>query len=264
MGDEQDDFFAERRAAFERQFHELPVPGTADYWKRLEHTSQDAALPLEVLARCLRERQSAGKSQQAKRVYELLLRRIQSRTQHWAKQIAAQCHSDQAKMAEDLQQTCYMELWKELTGDGPTFLLENFLHALNRIQQHVAHALMEQAGEWIRPSVSRPKRVPQQNTNSLHMPVDSDDETTLEEILEDPTAKETFEQMERSHDLLALVSRLPIPLRAVIYDRFYRNWTEEEIASEQKVSERTVRNRLKQALTLLREWYLGGEEAHRG
>lgn len=202
MGDEHEERYAARRAAFERLFQELPPAGTAAYWQRIEQAPKEAALPLEVLARCLRERWSAGAHQHAKRIFECMLRRIQSRTTAWAWSIARQCHIDQHQMQQDLQQACHTELWEELIDDGPTFLLENFLHALDRIQRHVAHASMEQAGEWKRTGVKTPTRIPPQITGSLFEQVDPEEELTREEILGDPNTQKAFDQAELSGDII--------------------------------------------------------------
>ncbi len=264
VGDEQEDYYAARRAALERHFQELPPADTTEYWQRIEQATKETSLRLEVLVRCLRERWNAGAHQHAKRIFEYMVKRIQSRTKIWAWGIACQCHTDQSQMHQDLQQTCYMALWEELADDGPTFLIENFLHAFDRIQRHVAHALMEKAGEWKRSGVETPTRIQQQAMLSLNESVDSEEELTLEEILGDQSAQAAFEQAEQSSDILPLLNKLPPHLRMVLYDRVWRGFTEDEIARKHQVTDRTVRNRLKQARTLLRTWYFGGEEDNRG
>ena len=73
-----------------------------------------------------------------------------------------------SQIQEDLEQECYIKLWEELADDGPTFLLENFTFAFGRLRRHVAHDMMEQAGEWQRRGVERPTRIPRSEMDSLH------------------------------------------------------------------------------------------------
>ena len=61
-----------------------------------------------------------------------------------------------------------MKLWEELADDGPTFLFVNFAFAFRRLRGHVAHNMMERAGEWQRPGVQRPTADPTRETDSLH------------------------------------------------------------------------------------------------
>lgn len=272
MGDTQDDarndVYATRRGELERAFGALPVAGTPDYWQRVEQTDGGPALPLEVLARCLRERYAAGAADAGARIFEVVVGRIQQTMRVWARHIAAQAHgSGRQQLQEDLEQECMVKVWQELTTEGPTFLLENFAHALRRIQQHVSHAVMEKASEWTRDSSVTPKRVPSGNIGSLQADAAREDETPLAERLADTTAEIDFARADLS-DLLKLVEKLPMEQRELIIDRFYRDHSLEEMAGDRGVTTRTIYNRLKATLQLLGVRYAGGEaggeEGHHG
>ena len=69
MDNNQDDVYAARRAELEAQFQALPPTGSSDYWRRIEESDAERRLPLEVLARCCRERYAAGVTDDANRIF---------------------------------------------------------------------------------------------------------------------------------------------------------------------------------------------------
>jgi RNA polymerase sigma factor (sigma-70 family) len=264
VGDDQDDGYASRRAELDRQFRELPQAGTGEYWHVIGGAGAQRALPLEVLARCLRERYTAGAVADGSRIFETMLRRIQRPMDFWAWHIAGQAHGTaQPQLKEDLEQECLMKLWEELTDDGPTFLLENFAHTLSRLQQHVAQDMMEKAGERQRPGTTTSKRVPQREIDSLQAEPTRSDEEPIADRLSDPAAEHAFERADLS-DLRDLVTKLPPEQRALILDRYWRGLSQEEIAAERNITPRTVYNRLKAILKQMGVRYAGDEGGGRG
>lgn len=265
MGDQQDDYYSAQRAGYDRRFQELPQAGTHAYWQAIEHAAPGDALPLEVLGRCLRERHKVGAQSDAERIFAVIMGRIQARTQHWAHGIAQQAHSGQKpQLAEDLEIECYASLWEELTDDGPTFLLEKFLHALSRVEQHAAHDIMEKLGEWKRLGVAHPTRVPPSELERLDAPPRADADAPTPRELPYLDAATDFERVEQNIDLNALFATLDVKSRELLHDVFWRDLTQDQIADKLGVSDRTVRKRLNNILSYLRTRYLGGEEGHRG
>jgi RNA polymerase sigma factor (sigma-70 family) len=178
---------------------------------------------------------------------------------------------DHHTLAEDLEQLCYVAVWNALVQDGPTFLLEAFMHTLRSVQQHVAHLEMEQLGEWKRPGVTTPTRVPSGEMQRLEAGPGAGlgggagartdtGETSAATDVEDPTAADAFEGIERTSDIDAVLSTLDPDDRLLVYDVFYRDLTQQQIAEHLHVTDRTVRNRLTRIVQLLRTRYLGGEE----
>jgi len=264
VGNNQDDAYAVRRAELDTQFHALPPVGTAEYWRSIENAPAEQSLPLEVVTRCCRERLAAGAVSDSERIFECMVRRTARAMDIWSWRIARHARDKaQRQLREDLEQECYMKLWEELADDGPTFLLENFAHALNRLQQHVAHDVMEKAGEWQRPGTATSSRVPRGKIASLQAESGRDDEDPMPDRFADPAAEQAFERADLS-DLRDLVTKLPPELRDLILDRFWRGISQEEIAAERNITARTVYNRLKAVRKQLGVRYAGDEGDGRG
>lgn len=260
MDNNQDDVYAARRAELEAQFQALPPTGSSDYWRRIEESDADRKLPLEVLARCCRERYAAGAFPDAERVFSVIIRQTEAQVGPWAWSIANQAKSGmKPQLQQELGQECYMKLWEELAHDDPAFLLVNFTTSFVRLRQHVAHNFMEKAGEWQRPGVAQPTRIPSSEMESLQAEPDGEDKEPLDARLEDTKAQDPFQQIELSH-LLTLVRDLPEDQRTVILDRFWEGLTQAETAAKLGVSTRMVRYLLKKALRELGIHYGDGEE----
>jgi RNA polymerase sigma factor (sigma-70 family) len=256
----QDDPYGPRRAQLEALFHELPPPGSADYWRRIEEPVAEQRLPLEVLARCLRERIATGVGEDAGRIFNVIVARIKRNVGWWAGSIASQARSGTGSQeSEDLEQECYKAIWEELVGKPRTFLLESFSHGLERIRQHVAHSEMRRSGEWKRKGVEKPTRIPREALESLQAEQDNESDPSHGSQAIDTTAQDAFDLADYS-DLLGQVDRLSREDRAVINGLFYDGRTQAEIAAELGVTDRTIRNRLKAILKELRRRYEGGEE----
>lgn len=260
VGENQDDKYAARREELDAQFRALPQAGGVAYWHHIEDTDTGSALPLEVLARCYRERAAARAFRDVERIFEAILRRVQPRVQYWARKVAGTARSGmKPQLQDELEQQCYMKLWEELAGGGKTFLLESFVHTLSLRFKHVAREMMEQAGEWQRPGVETPTRIPRGETESLEAKPKGDDSVPLTEQIPDDTVQDAFDRVELS-DLLALVMSLPEDQRTIILDRFFEGRSQEETAKTLHISDRMVRYRLKTILRELGVRYRGGEE----
>lgn len=260
VGEKQDDTYANRRAELDALFRALPPAGDAAYWRRIEGADTGSALPLEVLVRCVREFSAAGAFDDAQRIFEVILRRIQSPVERWSWKIARQARSGmKTELHEDLAQECYEKLWKELTDDGPTFLQIHFVTALQRLCQHIAQDTMEKAGERKRKGVETPTRIPRAETESIEAKPKGEDDVPLLDQITDMRVQNAFEQAELS-DLFDLVMKLPVDQRIIILDRYWDGRSQEETATKLGISDRMVRYRLPQILQYLRERYQGGEE----
>lgn len=262
MGDEQDARYAARQAGIEQAYAALPPPGTPAYWQTLVG-AQGAAPPLEVLVRCYRERDAVGAHDDAERIYGLVLGRSESSTQFWARKIAQHVPRDaRPALEEQLEQECYVELWRVMSDPDRAFILVNYDHMLQCIQEHVAHAVMQQEGYWKRRGVSTPKRVPRRLIDSADRPArDADDHDDLAPPISDPRAGGPFEWVELAVDVDALLDALSPQDRALLHDLYWRGLTQDEVAEKMGVTDRTVRNHLKRIFAILRR-LLAGEEEH--
>ena len=260
VGDKYDEMYTQRRAALDARFRALLPAGDAAYWRHIEGAGAEPSLPLEILVRCTRERITAGAMNDAQRIFTVIMLRIQSSLGQRAWKVAQQARSGmKPQLRDELEQDFYEKLWKELAADGPTFLEEHFATAFERLFQHVAHDAMERAGEWRRPGVEQPTRIPRSETESIEARPKGEDEVPLVEQMADTSVDHAFDQAELS-DLLALVMSLPEDQRTIILDRYWHERSQEDTAKTLDISERTVRNRLKQILRELRLRYQGGEE----
>lgn len=263
MQDNQDDAYAPRREELKAQFQALQSAGSSEYWQRIEEEDSAQRLPLEVLARCFRERHAAGVRGDAERIMNVIWRQVQPKVHQWSWQIANYSHSGmKPQFQEDLEQECLIKLWQELVEDDPAFLLENFTVGFLRLRQHVAQSVMEKAGEWQRRGVDNPTRIPRSAMDSLQAKSDNEGDFSLDEQLEDERAQAPFDRVDVS-DLLEKVRSLPDDQRTVVLDRFWEGLTQEETAAKLGISTRMVRYLLKKALRELGVDYGGGEEGNR-
>ncbi len=262
MGDEQDARYAARQAGIEQAYAALPTPGAPAYWQVLEG-AQGETPPLEALVRCYREREAAGARDQAERIYELVLGRAQRSTQFWARKIARHVPASvRPALEERLEQECYVELWRVMRDPGQAFILINFGHMLQRIQDHVAHDVMEREGFWKRRGVEMPTRVPRKLIDSADRPArNADDPDMSAPPVPDDNAADAFDRVELAADVDALLAALSPQDRALLHDLFWRGLTQDEIAAKLGVTDRTVRNRLTRLYPMLRR-LLTGEEEH--
>jgi RNA polymerase sigma factor (sigma-70 family) len=265
VGAEQDEFFTARQAAFEQQFQTLPAIGSEAYWQRIEGAPAAEAMPVEVLCHCLRERWRAGARQDVGRVFAVIVDRLQIPVQAWARRIATQGHeSKKLELEDDLEQECYEALWKELSDQEDTFLLVHFWSAVNRLEQHVAHAFMEREGLWKRNSVVQPKRIQRKQLDSLEAQRSAEAASSLAEGIADPTALDHFEQIESMLDLLSLLEKLEPKMRTTIYSRFVAGQTPQEIAAALHLTDRAVNHRIEKALKQLAQLLSHREEEQGG
>ena len=274
MANNQDDVYATRRAELEAQFQGLPPAGSESYWRRVEAADDANRLPLEVLARCFRERHFAGFADDAERIMKIIWQQVQPKVGVWARGLARQAPSGMAStISEDLEQECLARLWEELAegdtgdddgdddGDDAPFLLTFFAKSFLRLRQHVAQDVLVKEGIWRRPGVQQPTRIPRDALASLSEEPEREGEASPVRQPGDPAAQRALEQVELS-DLFDKVHALPENQRTVILDRFQEGLSQEETAAKLGVSTRMVRYLLGQALAALRQDYGGGEEGN--
>jgi RNA polymerase sigma factor (sigma-70 family) len=248
VGAEQDDEYAARRAGLDSQFRALPLAGSAAYWQAVAE-----ALPLEVLVRCFRDRRAAGAADDAERVYVAMLGRVQQQVAAWANGISRHAPKERAQaLAYDLEQECFLALWRELCAQGDTFLAERFVHKLTRIEQHTAHQVMEREGLWQRPGVRKPTRVPGAETERLDTPRHDEESVPVGARLFDAKAEDAFARAELESDIQTVLDSLTAEDRALVYDRYWDDQPPDEIARRLGVTDRTVRNRLARIYAELR------------
>lgn len=237
----------------ERQVAALPATGTDAYWVALANPD----LPMEVLARCLRERLNAGNAQAVARIYELVLLRVERSNQAWARKTAQIAGRGQAaELAEDLEQEVRAALWEELKSERK-FIEVSFGSVLRRLRQHVATTYMQREGYWQRKGVATPERVPRRLIESL-TPPEEDDADMLglgpRQLPADPKAEAEFTAIEAAEIVQKLLDLLSPRDRELLYLTFEGGLTQEELAAHFNVTDRSIREWRTKALALLRAY----------
>lgn len=245
-----------RRAMLANEFQALPIYGSADFWRLIEEPQLTVALPLEVLVKCIRfaitQEDGAGKN----RMFEMIFRRTQGANEYWSRQVLSriQLRSEERCMFEhDLYADLCERVIRALNDSKRSFWEENFQHSLCFERKHAYQAFMTREGRWYNQHAneSSTRRIPRILIGSLDQPVQHANGESWEMDIVDEQAQQALLCVEQ-HDLSGLIINLPEKLKPVIWLLFWEGRTEKNIATILGVSDRTVRNRLHKALSLLR------------
>lgn len=250
------DLLAERRAVLARIYRSLPSYGSVAFWKLLEQTQgEDQALPLEVLVKVLREETLAREDKQAqRRIFEVIVARLQSSNEQWVRQALAHTHllpGEYHMLAADLCADLCEQLLRALLDSGQRFWEESFQHALRFARKHTYESFMRREGRWQKLTPGRGYRVPRVLLESLgHSEPLS--EFPDEREVPDERAEQALLAVEQA-DIATLLFRLPEKLRAVVWLIFWEDLSTKAVGKVLNISDRTVRNRLQTALARLRQ-----------
>jgi len=240
----------ERRTVLAELYRTLPPYASAAFWSAVE----DPTLPLEILVKILRTAIASGDEQGRRRIMEWIIVRTQAANLLWAQRVLQMLSlqvDECSILARDLCADLHECMMRALADSERLFWEENFLHCLYFERKHVYRSFLTREGLWYKPSASRGMRIPRALVASLDrllQPQDCDHQP-LE--IEDEGVQGMFLSVEQS-DLLQTVLCLPDKLKAVILLIFWEGRSEKEAAQVLSISDRTVRNRLRGALKLLR------------
>jgi RNA polymerase sigma factor (sigma-70 family) len=245
-----------RRAFIAAQFQALPSYGSAEFWSRIEEPQLKLALPLEVLVMCIRiaimREDDTGKN----RIFEMVFRRTQGANEYWSRQVLSRMHltsEERSMYAHDLYADLCERVIRAIHDSKRLFWEENFQHCLCFERKHVYQAFMTREGRWYNQGAneSGTRRIPRSLIGSLDQPVQHANDETWEMEIVDVQAQQALLAVEE-RDLPLLILNLPEKLKPVIWLMFWEGRTEKSVAHILGVSDRTVRNRLQKALSLLR------------
>lgn len=247
-----EEFFAERRAALARQYYALPIYGSPAFWTMLEGRQKDKqALPLEVLVKVLRDADVRDDKQARHRLCTIIITRVQASNEQWVRQALASIHM-QADERHDLAADLYADLCElllhMLLDPSHIFWEENFLHSLRFARKHAYKSFLRREG-YLTSSSSAGRRVPHILLESLER---FGNQTGRMLDIRDEEAEQAFDRVEQV-DFAATLMHLPAHQRAVVWLIFFEGHTTKTASRLLDTSERTVRNRLRAALTQLRE-----------
>jgi hypothetical protein len=237
----------------------LPTYATDAFWKGVEA----AETSLEMLVRCLRISVEYEDERGRNAIFSTIICRIQAGNEHWAASVLRMLTispDERRALFSDLCADLYESLLRALVDTQRTFWEENFLHALQFERRHVYQAFMIREGRWSDREVKHGARIPRALVIRLDHPLQQDDGETCVLEIEDERAHRMLLAIETS-DLLRLVLLLPVKLKAVVLLLFWEGRSEKDTARILGVTDRTVRNRRREALNSLRE-ALDLEEEH--
>lgn len=255
VSEPQEDPFAERRGALARIYRELPVYDTAAFWACLEAPQAEArALPLEVLVMVLREDAIAREDQRARRrLCEIIIARLQTSNEQWVNQALASLQSPASErhaLAADLYADLCELLLRALFNLDLRFWEERFWHCLRLLRKRAYESFLRREGHWYKPTSGPGRHVPRMLLESIDRMRLSAEVVGTRDIL-DERAERAMLAVEQA-DFAALLHRLPMRQRAVIWLIFWEDYPIQRVSDVLHISKRTVHKRLSAALAYLR------------
>jgi RNA polymerase sigma factor (sigma-70 family) len=247
--------FVGRRAALARAYQELPTYGSDQFWQVIEGRQTNARPPsMEVLVRVLREAVAREDEATLRRFFEVVIARLQASNEWWIAQAIAHLHlhpDEQYTLAADLYADLCEALLRVLRDPRRHFWEENFQHSLYFVRKSVYEDFLRREGRWIKQTPGPGYRVPRMLLESLERIGSTPEEEEALAIF-DERAEQELQAVEQA-DIAALVLRLPERLRLVVWLIFWDDCTVKTVSELLKISTRTVHNRLRDALELLRK-----------
>jgi RNA polymerase sigma factor (sigma-70 family) len=245
-----------RRTALANAYQALPAYGSPEFWHMVEEPDVKVALPVETLVKCARVAISCGDDTGRNRIIEVIFRRTQTANEYWAYHVLNSVHlpsEERNILAHDLYADLCERVIRALMDMKRLFWEENFQHCLLFERKHVYQAFMIREGRWHNQHADGAvtRRIPRVLIQSLDQPVLLANGESWEPDIEDEQAQQALLSVEQC-DLPPLILHLPEKLKSVIWLIFWEGRTEKDAAQILGVSDRTVRNRLQEALKSLR------------
>lgn len=242
-----------RRKGLADRYDALPAYGSVAYWKEIEACVEEV-LPLELLVRCVREAMGRGDDIGRKRLFEVIFRRTHSANEYWANNVIKTMNlhaEEQSALVGDLYADLCECVMRALIDRDRLFWEESFQHCLSFERRHVFRTFMTREGRWNSEAKKKTARIPRALVDSLDQPRQQSTGDLIEIHIEDETAQRDLLAVEHS-DLPRLILDLPDKLKAVVLLIFWEGRTEKDTAMVLGITDRTVRNRLRDALEILR------------
>jgi RNA polymerase sigma factor (sigma-70 family) len=245
----------ERQYRFASQYNSLPSYGSSAFWCVIEEPDLSKAISLEVLTHLIRVAIIRGDDEGRNRIVEVIVRRTQTSNEYWANSVVNFTHlrkGEREMLVDDLYADLCEKMIRALIDPKRLFWEENFQHSLRFERQHVYQAFMRREGrrknnsEEVAAPTGGTERIPRVLLESLDRTVE------MEAFqIEDERVKQELLKVEHT-DLPQLIVALPKPLQAVLWLLYYEEKTEKETAQLLGITDRTVRNRLREAFKILR------------
>lgn len=250
------DGFAARRATLAQFYHSLPLPDSPAFWQALAECQEKGnPVPLEVLVKVLRDAVARGDGQTEERLFETIIARLQPANERWVYQVLASGQflaGEQRAMAADLYADLCELLLRLLRDPAQRFWEEHFQHSLRFARKHAYEHFLRYEGYGLGRKTDSNRRVPHALLESLERWGHGRESDEAWEVC-DERAEDALKAVERGEDVAALVIGLPPRLRTVVWLTFWEDQPVKVVGELLHISDRTVRNHLRAALTMLRE-----------
>ena len=250
---DRDNEVTRRRSVLADVYNALPAFGSMAFWSAVEEPDLQAAVPLEVLVRCVRSAIAQGDDEGRNRILEVIFQRIHMSNEYWANSVlkTAPLQADERKaLVSDLYGDLCECIIRAVIDDKRLFWEENFQHCLMFERKHVYRSFMRREGRWNSLDGKRSERIPRMLVESLDQPAQLADGDTYELNVEDEKAQKELLAVEQA-DIPGLILHLPDRLKPIVLLIFWEGRTEKDTAKILGITDRTVRNRLHEALKLL-------------
>lgn len=252
-----EDQLAARRLTLAKAYQALPAYGSSEFWSIIEEPDLHIAQPLEVLVKCSRFALTNGDHVGWRRIAEVILRRVQTSNEYWAFQVLGNVRvqpGERSMFVHDLYADLCERLIRTLMDTKRQFWEENFQHCLQFERKHVYQAFMTREGRWHNQheADAPTRRIPRKHIASLDQPILHANGEMWGLDIEDEQAQQALLSVEQN-DLALLILHLPEKLKSIIWLIFWEGRTEKDAAQVLGITDRTVRNRLREALKILRE-----------
>jgi RNA polymerase sigma factor (sigma-70 family) len=236
-------------------YDSLPGYGSKAFWRIVEEPDLRSTLPLEVLVKCVRAAIAYGDNEGRNRIVTVIIRRTQASNEYWTQNVLNALPlsaEERSVLFNDLYADLCEHLIRALIDPTHLFWEEHFQHCLRFERKHAYHTFMVREGRWHYHPDKRPERVPRTLIASLDQAVVNAEGEMVELSVSDEQAQQALLAVEHA-DLPLFVLHLPEKLKTVVWLMFWEGRTEKDTARILGITDRTVRNRLHEALKLLRE-----------
>jgi RNA polymerase sigma factor (sigma-70 family) len=244
-------------------YSSLPTYGSKEFWRRVEEWREEClALPLEVLVKVLRADALARDDRSAqRRLFAVIVARVQEANERWVERVLCRMSllsGERRAVAADLYADLCEQLLRSLLDEEQSFWEEHFYHSLRFARGRVHENFLRREGRWYKTTPGPGERVPYTLVESLERAEQRPGMEHLHEVA-DARAEQAFLQVEQA-DSVALLLRLPARQRAIVWLIFWEDCSTKTVGELLGISERTVRNRLRAALTRLRQIFVEEQE----
>lgn len=239
-----------RRNELSRVFENIPPYGSVEFWQVVEQTN----FPREVLVKLLRSTPTMYTTEKfCQRLLAIIVMGIQKKNEAWALNVLQKYPYKNWDMLYnlciDLCADLNEEMLKDILNPRCHFWEENFGYSLYYKRKHVLRSLMRREGYLAR--LGRGNRIPRSLLCSFDQQFAFYNDTFANPFdIEDEKASAVMHVMDSSF-LIDIIEELPQRLRSVVMLIFWADKTERDTARLLNVTERTVRNRLQDAISRL-------------